>query len=340
MTAHVHAVEAELLALARALFIPEGYAQVDSSLATSSTLATIGPTAKRILEDTLAKGIVKTLARLGGARSRIRPDIASAPSRVFEVREPPKLVFGPYTFELLRWLIQSPLVSRAVPALEATPKTIADELVAYLALRLVEGQRFASALALQPALRTPLTWLGFARSFSDAAFEGSFDALVASATIVECLELDLARRWTESTRWISTEELEPERAHRIVTNENAVLEAWLDAIERASRWDLAQFLVDAGASALRNTGVQELAARAAPRVVQEGALRIRAESRQRSGALFRALRRIGARRDVLAHVGFIDDGYDHAQATLQAWSALDRDAFARAADVVAALEVL
>lgn len=348
MSARVHVREAELLAIARALVTPDAYSQVSASLATPTTVTKIGPTAMGLLEDTLAKGIVKTLARLGGARRRIRPDTSSTKAaRVFEVRATPKIAFGPYTFELLAWLAGSALAAKTVePLFTGTPRTLGDELCAYLALRLVEGQRAERALGASPGLQTPLTALGFVRTFArhETAVTPTFESLLATVegrTVVECLELDLARRWISGASWDETDVLDAEHAVRIVNAERAVLDAWLDAIDRAGRWDLAGFLVDAGARVLApGLDARDIALRAAPPVTKTGTLRARTESRQRAGALFRALGRVQAKRDDLALVRFIDDDYDLAQATLSAWEILGRDAFARAENVVTALGAL
>jgi FtsH ternary system domain X6 len=350
--ARVDVREAEMLAVARALVTPDSYASVSATLAGAVELQKIGPSAMRVLSDTLSKGVVKTLARLGGARPRIRPDTGSAkPARVFEVRSAPKLAFGTYAFELIRWLTTMPLGARAtITPFETRPATLGDELCAYLALALVEGERLERAVASSPGLRTPLTSLAFARVLArHASNEGveavpNLDALVASEdarVVVECLASDLARRWTASAIWPEADVLSAEHALRIVGFERAVLDSFLDAVEKSGRWDLATFVIDAAARVLPpGAKPRDVAARAAPRVLAEGTLRSRAEARQRAGALFRGVARLGKRRDELALVHFIDDGYDVAQAVLASWEVLGREAFARAENVLSTLASL
>ncbi|MDF2692536.1 MAG: hypothetical protein K0S65_919, partial [Labilithrix sp.] len=148
--------DAELLAVARALVTPDAYSSVSATLAGSLDLETLGPSAMRVLEDTLSKGVVKALARFGGARPRPRPDTGSAkPARVFEVRSAPKIAFGAYTFELVRWLTNTPLGVRDTGLrFDAKPETLGDEICAYLTLALVEGQRLERAVASSPGLCT------------------------------------------------------------------------------------------------------------------------------------------------------------------------------------------
>jgi len=348
--ARVDVRDAELLAVARALVTPDSYSSVASTLVGALTVTTIGPTAMRVLTDTLAKGVVKMLARLGGACSRIRADTGSTrPARVFDVRPVPDIAFSPYAFELVRWLANTPLGTyKRTARFEATAQTLGDEICAYLALRLVEGERLEPMVASAPGLRTPLTWLGFARSLSrqgDAKVRvASMVSLLAtegSRTVLECLAGDLARRWTVTASWDVSEVLDPEHALRIVLSERAVLAEYLDAIEKSGRWDLATFLIDAAARVLPpGAKPRDVAARAAPPVRAEGTLRARTESRQRAGALFHALGRLGRKRDELALVHFIDEGYDVAQATLSSWEVLGRDGFTRAANIVSTLASL
>ena len=345
--ARVDVKEAELLAVARALVSPDSYAAVAATLASALSVTKLGPTAMHVLEDTLSKGVVKTLARLGGARPRIRPDTGSTrPARVFDVRPPPKIAFSAYTFGLVRWLANTPLGAKGSSSrFEEMPRTIGDELCAYLALRLVEGERLERALASAPGLRTPLTWLGFARPLARHADEhavvppmSSLLATEDSRIVLECLAGDLARRWTAMVAWDEAEVLPAEQALRIVILERAVLEHFADAVETSGRWDLATFVIDAASRALPpGAPPRAIAARAAPRVKAEGTLRARTEARQRAGALFHALGRLGKKRDELTLVRFIDDGYDVAQATLSSWEVLGRDAFIRAEDVLSTL---
>lgn len=339
--------EVDLLTIARALVSPEPELAVDALLASDAKVKLLGPRAMAVLEDTLAKGAVHMLARLGGARAVIRPDGGSTkPARAYDVRPVPRLAFGRYTFELIRWLTRTPLGQVAVKPFDLTPKTIGDQLVAYLALRLVAGRRFELTVAAQPGVACALPWLGFARSlarYNDAPAP-SFDALLASAEgklVVECLADDLARRWTASTAWSPKDLLDLDVAARIGARERAVLDAFLDAAARAERWDLTTFLVEAARHVLPPGARPDLVAeRAAPPVKAGGSLRARAEARQRAGALFHVLARLSRRYEDWALVRFVDDGYDVAQATLSSWSPFGREGFTRGAAVVGALTSL
>jgi len=188
-------IECDLLTIARALVSDGAYTTVQPMLASSINLSTLGPRAMGVLKDTIAKGTVKMLARLGGARMR-----------TWSVRHSPNLKFSPYTFELIRWLAVTPLGDRKAEGFEANPKTVGDQLMAYFTMRLVEGRRFEQVIASQPGIRAAaLAWLGYASTlarFAPAGFDPPpFNALVIDqknergSVVVECLIDDLRRRW-------------------------------------------------------------------------------------------------------------------------------------------------
>jgi len=338
-------VSTDLLAIARAIMSPQPDASVDASLASEGTLKIISPTAMAVLKDTLAKGAVRMLARLGGARAIVRGGTTGGkPSRAYDVREPPVLAFGPYTFELLRWLTNTPLGVSSAKPFNAQPATEGDEIVAYLTHRLVAGRRFERTVALW--VTSPLAMLGFARSIARVTAPAplavsSFLPLLATAEgrlIVECLAGDLAERWNASTAWRTGDLLEFDLAVRILTHERATLDAFLDAVVDAKRWDLATFVVDAAFAALpAGQRPDTVVARVMPAVRPGGTLRARTEARQRAGALLHVLPRLARTFESSALVRFIDDDYDGAQSLLSSWSAFGREGFARAAAVTTEL---
>lgn len=341
---HVAPAEADLLAVARGLVSRDAYGSIEPILASPGPdVARLAPAAMRILERTLARGVVKVLAQLGGGTPRQRPGHPGR-KRVFEVRPPPVLAFSAWTFELLRWMTTAQLAARDNPHhLTMPPVALADQIVAYLVLRLVEGRRLERAVASSMGLLCPLTWLGFPRMLAHYhATDAAIDDLLKTEdarTVVECLELDLARRWAEP--WPEQEIVTAEIAARIGATERAVIAAYLHAIDRAGRWDLAMTLVTAGAQALPpNALPRDIAARTVPRMKNEGTLRSRNEARRKSGGLFVGLARIGTKREELGLVRFIDDEYDVAQTILSSWEVLPREAHVRAEGVLAVLASL
>lgn len=332
--------EADLLTIARALVTRDAYTAVDALLAGPGRLEQLGPAAMGLLRQILGRGVVKMLAQLGGAQARRRPGHVGR-VRVFDVRPPPLLAFGPWTFEALRWLTRTQLGARE-PGLPLTmaPVKLGDQVVAYLVLKLVAGQRLERAVASSPGLACPLTWLGFPRLLArHQATEPRLDDLLATAdgcTIVECLELDLARRWSEP--WPTEDIVSAEVGGRTMKAERAVLAELVEGLGRHDRWDLAQLVVDAGVRALPpGLSARDIALRFVPRVVAEGSLRSRMEARQQGGALLQALARVGRKREELGLVRFIDDDYDAAQTLLASWEVLPREAPARAEAALAVI---
>jgi hypothetical protein len=360
--------EADLLAVARALVENNAYAAIEPTLTAGVRIDKVGPTAMALLEDTLAKGVVRVLGCLGGARPRRRVGAASSrPARVFEARAVPSLAFGPYAFLLVRWMTACRLGDMDEPPFDARPATTGDEILAYLAMRLVHGKRLEPYVAAQPGVQaSALAWLGFPRSLAENAPAGagaeisppSFTRLLATPdgrVVVECLEIDLRARWARSATWTRRTPIDPAAALRIASAERATALAFLDAIDRSGAreaWDLATFFVEAGSRVLRrratvvgegphNTStIAELVAHATPAMIQEGPLRVRAAARGSCGALFHALGRMASKREQLALLRFFEDGYEDGQATLATWDALGKDGFGRAADVVRALSSL
>ena len=341
---HVALAEADLLAVARALVSRDAYASVESIIASPGPdVARLAPPAMGVLERTLARGVVQALARFGGASVRQRPGHPGR-VRVLDIRKPPALAFGAWTFELLRWLTVAQIGARdRTSHFTAPPVTLGDQIVAYLVLRLVEGRRLEQGVASNVGLLCPLTWLGFPRILARYhAVEAALDDLLAtedSRTVVECLEVDLARRWGEP--WPVDDVVSAELGARIGSAERTVVDATLQALDGAGRWDLATSFVAAGARALpAHASARDVAARTVPRMKHEGTLRSRNEARRKSGGLFVALERIGAKREELGLVRFIDDGYATAQTILESWEILPREAHVRAEGVLAVLASL
>ena len=333
--------EGDLLELTRALFVPDAYAALEPMLFQEIPLTKVGPTAMQLLEDTLAKGSVVALARLGGAL----PARGTVP--VFATLPVPALRFGAYTFEVLHWMTSRSLALRTTtgpPRFERRPVTLGDELVAYLLLRLVTGRGVERSVVASGAVTCPLAWLGHARVLArHGNVSPSLEGLLGDVdrrTVVRCLSLDLQHRWAATTSW--SFEVAAEEALRMVDAEEVVANAFLDDVAASGCWELATFLVSAGVRALPpGVNAEELATRATPPLSDEyTTVRVRSESRRRAGALYKALVRIGKQRESFGLVRFIDDGYEEAQAILSAWEVLPRMSLVRAAEVIAALQAI
>ncbi|AEI66347.1 hypothetical protein [Corallococcus macrosporus] len=326
--------ELELLTLARAVVGLGQYAPVEDLLRNRHDVpAKLSPGAMHVLRDTLAKGGVLALVRCGGWRQQhtVR-DGQPRSGRLWERHAPPALRFSPLSFRVLRWMLAQPLTKHgAMPLQEDGAPTLADELVLFLCCRLVAGSPCAPALGAQPLFRrSALCWLGFPEQFGthrpelDAA---AFAPLLADgAWLLEALRLELAQRWRaleESKRTITS----PAEALALGTAQEAVLTAFLDAVDGAGRRDLAGFLLEAARPLL-----EQPASRWVEGLSTAATLSSRAEAARAAAAVLRILGRLARWDAEHRAVRFFDDDYDTAQRLLSEWSAFGEAGFRRAED--------
>ncbi|NOK03472.1 MULTISPECIES: hypothetical protein [Myxococcus] len=326
--------ELELLTLARAIVGLGQYAPVEDLLRNRHAVpAKFSPGAMQVLRDTLAKGSVMALARCGGWRQQLTVrDGQARAGRLWERHAPPPLRFSPLTFHVLKWLLEQPLTKHGAMPLEVdgTP-TLADELFLYLCCRLVADTPCAPALGAQHLFRrSALCWLGFPEQFGTHRPE--FDAtafaplLADGAWLLEALRLELVRRWRgleESKRHIAS----PEEALALGTAQEAVLAAFLDAVDGAGRRDLAGFLLEAARPLL-----EQPATRWVEGLSSSATLSSRAAAARAAAAFLRALGRLSRWDAEHRAVRFFDDDYDAAQHLLSEWNAFGEAGFRRAED--------
>ncbi len=326
----------DLLLLTRAVVRGAGFAAVEDLLHSRRPVPVrLGTATLRVLQDTLSKGVVLALARRGGWRwAGFLHDGRPVAGRLWGRHPAPALHFSPVSARTLLWLLEQPLASGAPGPLAATgPLTVADELLLYLCCDLVAGTPCAPALATQAVFRgSALCWLGFpellgAERPPDAGELGAarFGALLADrAWALEALQADLTRRWILIERGKSAV-ASPDSMKALGRAQEAVLEAFLDAVDAAGRRDLAGFLLDAGKAL-----VGAPAARWVEGLSREASLSARAEASRASGAFLRGLGRLARWDAEHRAVRFIDDGYEVAQHLLARWEGFGEAGFLRA----------
>ncbi|GHG72633.1 hypothetical protein [Comamonas sp. JC664] len=326
--------EHSLLTLARAVVGMGQYASVEDLLRGIHTVPRrFSPPALQVLRDTLAKGSVLALARAGGwRRERSLHEGQVRSGRLWERHAPPPLRFSPLTLHVLRWMLEQPLTKLGVTPLEVegTP-TLADEWLLYLCCRLVAGTHCARALGVQPVFRrSALCWLGFPEQFGTTRPEldaAAFTPLLADgAWLLEALRRELAQRWRgleESKRSIAS----PAEAMALGAAQEAVLAAFLDAVDAAGRRDLAGFLIDAARPLM-----DQPASRWVEGLSSSASLSSRAEAARASAAFLRTLGRLSRWDAEHRAVRFFDDDYDTAQLLLSEWGTFGEAGFRRAED--------
>ncbi len=318
MTARVTAAEAALLRLARVSVGAEAPAAVLWLLAAKVTPpAQLGPTAAGLLSEALAKGLVSALAKGGGW-------LRLGKQRLWERSGPPPLHFTGNVVETLRWLLAAPLLEREPPPLSTSaPWTPAEDAWLALFVARLGGTGVDAALLRQKVVRAaPLVALMHAGALGyTAADQVPVVDVAAAGVFVDGLTLELARAWARAERGKAQLD-RPDAVSAVGRSQGLVLDAFLGAIDSADHRGLATFLVEA-ASARPSSTVRAFA--------PSWPLRERQQAQRDAGAFLAALSTLRRWHDEHRVVRFIDDGYERAQALVQAWSPFG-DAGCRAAE--------
>jgi hypothetical protein len=270
-------------------------------------------------------------ALLGDALSRLWPAIwrrgGARPSawlhgdqvvrgRPWERRPPVGLAHSQATLLMLRWLVASRFgTDGAAGLLDRDHLAIGDELVIYLALDATHDTPAQRAIANLPlVMGSALAWLGFAHLFVDdePPPEAAFDALVggAGACVIESLGPEIARRWYE-VELRKRAYVEPEVLAGLGAAQDAALERFMTACDRAKRRDLASWVLDAAAPCL------ERQLKPVPEELDPSTpLSVRQAARRGAGSLLRGVIRWHGWDQQHRGVRFIDDDYAAAQLLL------------------------
>ena len=295
--------------------------------------AKLGPTARKALADTLARGSVQSLAKQGGW-------LKDGPLRSWERHSAPPLAFTGNTIRLLSWVLSTPLAeSDASPLLFKGPISTADDLMIALLIDRLRGTGCDTLLARQLSIRQlPLTTLAHAALMAGEVALGEvpeFD-VATLAPFVEGVRTLLARSWLCAER--SKRDLAaPDMLIRLGRAQADVLDAFLFAIDKVGRRDLATFLIDAAAPWLAaERTADELTRSMSP----DAPLRERTEARRRAAAMLRCLGRLREWDQEHRSVRFIDDGYALAQRLVVDWERLGERGFNRAANLVTELDAI
>lgn len=330
MTLAVSRAEANLLTLAR---VAVGIVPPIDAMRLLVTPVTpppkLGPTAREVLSDTLARGSVQALARSGAWLER-----------QWERGPMPPLHFGANTIRLFSWLLSTPLAEVDVqPLVLPEPLTPAEDLLLALLLDRLRGTGCEAAVSRQLEVRRwPLTTLTHAAFL---AREVSLDEvpafdIAALAPWLEALRALLSRSWLAAER-AKRDVIAVDAVARMGHAQAAVLDAFLDALDGAKRRDLATFLIDAGVQFFAKERTADELARS---MSTDAPLRERVEARRAAGATWRALSKLRAWDQEHRVVRFIEDDYALAQKLVRDWERLGERGFSRAEELVSALDRL
>jgi hypothetical protein len=288
-----------------------------------------------LVRDTLSKGCVLYLVRAGGWKNeRYLRGGGPKSGRLWERSKVDelKLEFSPHSLEFLIWLTAE-IPGKSKPWQAAPEKlTVADHLLLlllYEALR--EEQDLATALRTLPAIiGNPLCRLAYPGDFNEAGDPPAFNGWLTGmgTLILEALQPVLEARWLEIERtkgqigdWNQMRLQGQAEAH--------VLEVFLDAADRAGRWDLARFLLGVLAKVLATPDMTPafwtggLQGSGPPRLAD------RLETQRSALALLHSAERFRDWERRARTRGFMDEDYAAAKFWLDEWERFNQRAEGR-----------
>lgn len=290
--------------------------------------AKLGPTAREVLADTLARGTVLGLARSGGWVERSWE------------RSTPPLEFTPNVVRLLSWLLSTPLSEHDVqPLVLPRPPTPAEDALLTMLIDRLRGSGCDAAIARQLEVRRwPLTTLAHAAFLAKEVGLDEAPPLDVKtlAPWLESLRVLFARSWLAAER-AKRDVVAVDAVLRMGRAQGLVLSAALSALDAGGRRDLATFLVDVAVSFFSTARTADELTRS---MSTDAPLRERIEARRAAGATWRALARLREWDQAHRNVRFIDDGYEQAQRLVRDWERLGERGFSAAAGLVQSLDAL
>jgi hypothetical protein len=310
--------------------------------------SSLGQGAVRLVQDALAKGSTFLLAQRGGWRDEpYLRNMKKKDGRLWQ-RTPPELLGLTFSRESLRFLMW---ITAARPG-DKQPQwlpdhdglTTGDLLLLFFAhegLReTADGLGAPLLRKREPYQRHALCWLGYPEDFTQVpeGVEPNFSPWIegVGACIVEALQPDLMARWIHFES--GKERIDqPAMMRARGTAQDRVLDAFLTALEKSQRRDLARFLLRAAHHLLGPnahpgmwTGALQLAGQR---------LADRAATYQAATALLRHLDRLAGWARWARGVWRFDEEYHAAQLWLDDWEQYEGDTLVgRAQGIVRGLD--
>lgn len=293
-----------------------------------------------LVQDTLARGVPHLLARQGWHRDRAIRGESVVEGRLWQRAKSEQLAleYSRNSLEFLIWLTsETPVRPGSKPKIRFEECSTGDTvllLLAFTSLRQIEQAR-PNLIRIPVFLANPLVGLMFPDDFTDEEFLGApeFGPWVEPerSWLLEAMQPWLRERWFE----IETEKrqlIERESLQAVGTAQQAILETFLEAADRAGRRDLARFIMDVAGRLLRAhagiDGNQPWFER-----VEVGDLRIadRQAVYESGFVLLRSLKRFDAWNDAARSIGFYDEEYETSQLWKSDWERWNGDAVVRQA---------
>jgi hypothetical protein len=251
--------EANLLAIAR-FFVggAPAHQALPLILQQQAQCPRLSTNAAALLQDSLAKGMTRLLARGGWRRERYLRANQIADGRLWGRTTPSDLGlhFSRHTLELLAWFTSENPARRnarlAIPP--AKLLTAGDRLIRYHAYAALRRTEFGAALAGRLGFgEDALCWLAWPADFKALPQSSRPVLSVWTATtavwVLEAMQNELASRLLEAEH--ARRQLDDGQSMlQIAQTTERVLTSLFDALNKAGRWDLARFVLAALAELL------------------------------------------------------------------------------------------
>ncbi len=287
-----------------------------------------------LVRDALGKGCVQLLARGGGwRRERFLRQGRAVEGRLWERTAPHELglTFSAHTMRFLIWITANRPdgVNRPWRA-SHDDLTLGDLLLLYFAhdglCKLRPGLNATKLLEGEPFVQHALCWLAHPGDFSSvpASVRPKFAPWTngVGACILEALQPELERRWidVESSK---TRLADPQVMLALGAAQERGLTAFLDAIEREGRMDLARFLLRSAAALLGPNARPEMWTE---RLHLAGwRLADRAAIYRAATTFLRTMDRLQSWERRARGIGYFEDGYAASQLWKADWEQVQGD---------------
>jgi hypothetical protein len=308
----------------------------------------LSQSAVELIQDHLGKGCTLILARCGGwRRERFMRAEQAADGRLWDRTPAPELglVFSKHPLRFLLWITAHNPTDEKTPRWTATESelTPADELFFYLTYAALRETDIAPLLRNRPGfIGNRLCRLVFAEDLEpwDTEHPVDFAPWISGlgACVLEALQPELIERWVASElNKGRTSDWNHLRNHG--QRQDQVLEAFLAAVEKAGRRDLARFLLVAMAELIQpNVTAQQWVNTPA---ITGARLADRVETYRSALALVNRVDRFRQWEHTARTVGYFDEGYAASQLVKTDWERYGGDELAaRAQRIIRELDPL
>ena len=292
----------------------------------------LSPTAIELLEEALAKGVVRFFAIRGWHTAAFLRDEEIVKGSLWDRTPAEKLglEFSPVTVRFLMDVTSKRLQNIKQWNIDR-PRTIGDEVVIFLTVRaLAENERGGEMWDSRTIKANPLVALMYPDRL--AGLPGAGDSQTPdflpwmdgpAACLLEAMQEDLASRWVEmdQRKWITQD---PVVMKRIGNQQQAAIDALLAAVEQTNRWDLCAFLLSAINQVVDSDA--EVSKWIGNLSMGKTRLAKRAETYDCAVTLLRIAQRLAKHQERAVGVGYFDEGYKAAQLWKTHWEAFDAGA--------------